>query len=216
MDETNTAYLDWDRKWQTPEERSAWSVPEKDVEDLIPFLKEKNVERVLDLGCGVGRHSLLFAREGFEVHALDRSNAGIAFLQREAGAAGLDIRTALSDMTVLPYQNGFFDLVMAWHVIYHGDLSIVTRVISEITRVLNREGFFLGTMISLRSPNRGKRISYNTYISDEESDKSHPHFYSGFRDVCGLLDGYEPWFLRDQEHADRESFHWRILAQKLS
>jgi 2-polyprenyl-3-methyl-5-hydroxy-6-metoxy-1,4-benzoquinol methylase len=44
--------------------------------------------RVLDLGCGVGRHALLFAEHGFVVEAIDGAAAGLDFARREAKFSG--------------------------------------------------------------------------------------------------------------------------------
>jgi tellurite methyltransferase len=41
----------------------------------------RGARRVLDLGCGVGRHALLLAEHGLEVEALDGSPAGLAVLR---------------------------------------------------------------------------------------------------------------------------------------
>lgn len=58
------------------------------------------------LGCGVGRHPLIFARQGFNVTAIDMAQAGIDELLRIAEAAGLSINTRVSAMTELPFANG--------------------------------------------------------------------------------------------------------------
>jgi SAM-dependent methyltransferase len=52
------------------------------------YAKARGTEHVLDLGCGVGRHALLFAEHGFAVEAIDGA-AGLDFARREAAARGL-------------------------------------------------------------------------------------------------------------------------------
>jgi hypothetical protein len=42
---------------------------------LVPALKACGTQHVLDLGCGVGRHALLFAEHGFVVEAIDGAAA---------------------------------------------------------------------------------------------------------------------------------------------
>lgn len=60
---------------------------------------------ILDVGCGSGRHSVLLARAGCRVLALDRSPRHLESLHALAGGEGLDIRTVESDvenMSLLP------------------------------------------------------------------------------------------------------------------
>jgi cyclopropane fatty-acyl-phospholipid synthase-like methyltransferase len=56
---------------------------------LVPVLKARNAQHVLDLGCGVGRHALLFAEHGFGVEAINGAIAGLDFARREAASRGL-------------------------------------------------------------------------------------------------------------------------------
>jgi tellurite methyltransferase len=218
MNATETAYIAWDYEWRTLEGRGAWCIPEREVEDMVPILKRAGAEKVLDLGCGIGRHSFLLAHEGFSVYALDASDHGIAFLENEALKSGLKVETAVAKMTDLPYPNAWFDFVLAWNVIYHGDHSVVMKTVSEITRVLRAGGFFLGTMLSGRNSEIGKgtRISCNTYVTPSGADKGHPHFYCDFRELTGLFPRYEIWSAKDVEHGTPGSFHWHLCARKRS
>ncbi len=77
-----TAVEAWDERWITPEGRADWLVPHPAVAALVPMLKTRGVQRVLDLGCGVGRHALLFAEQGFAVEAVDGAAAGVDFARR--------------------------------------------------------------------------------------------------------------------------------------
>src|SRR5438270_10860865 len=66
----------WDERWATPEGRADWLVPHPAVAALVPVLKARSAQHVLDLGCGVGRHALFFAEHGFAVEAIDGAAAG--------------------------------------------------------------------------------------------------------------------------------------------
>jgi 2-polyprenyl-3-methyl-5-hydroxy-6-metoxy-1,4-benzoquinol methylase len=124
-----------------------WLHAEADVRELVPELKKRSVSRVLDLGCGMGRHSVLLAAKGFEVSAIDASKQAVAYTEDAARkAVALDI--GYSMMTKLPYEDGYFDYVLSWNVIYHGVPRIVCRTIAEIHRVLRAGGIFQGTMQS--------------------------------------------------------------------
>jgi ubiquinone/menaquinone biosynthesis C-methylase UbiE len=72
-----TAVEAWDERWATPEGRDDWLVPHPAVTALVPVLKARDAQHVLDLGCGVGRglrislrqadaDALPFANESFD------------------------------------------------------------------------------------------------------------------------------------------------------
>lgn len=75
---------------------------DSDVRAIIAALALRPGARVLDVGCGAGRHALALARRGFAVTGLDRSAQllGKASAQRDAEALSLELR--LGDMRGLP------------------------------------------------------------------------------------------------------------------
>lgn len=70
---------------------------------------------VLDLACGTGRHSLVFAARGFAVTGLDYSAPFLREGRRNARKAGLRVRFVQGDMKDLGahFADGRFDLVVA-------------------------------------------------------------------------------------------------------
>jgi 2-polyprenyl-3-methyl-5-hydroxy-6-metoxy-1,4-benzoquinol methylase len=214
--ETNTAHHDWNVRWQSEEGRSDWIEPEAFIIETIELLKKRGVERVLDLGCGVGRHATLLAQAGFQVHAVDASPAAVEYLSRQADELGLVVHTHTAEMTNIPLETEAFDYLLAWNVIYHGDLAVVTRVLSEILRLLKPGALFQGTMLSKRNAEigAGRRIAKDTYVNSDCFEKRHPHFYCNGGELVSLLNGFEPLIIRDQEHRKAGSYHWHILAEK--
>jgi len=215
--QTDTAHLDWDERWQTEKGRSDWIEPEVFVVETIACLKKRGVQMVLDLGCGVGRHSILLAKAGFYVHAVDASPTAVEYAARQASQNEVEIQTKIAGMTKIPFENNIFDYLLAWNVIYHGDLSIVLQSLSEILRVLKPGGLFQGTMLSKRNTEikAGKCIAKDTYINSARFEKRHPHFYCNATDLIALLNGFEPLILKDIEHRRKGSYHWHFLAEKL-
>jgi 2-polyprenyl-3-methyl-5-hydroxy-6-metoxy-1,4-benzoquinol methylase len=133
---TATAHIEWNRRWQDQEQRALWSEPQPEVTRLVPELKRRGARHVLDMGCGIGRHAVALAAEGFRVAAMDASESGLAFLRDMAGERGLAVATERGLMTDLPFPGGSFDYVLAWNVAYHGDGSVVGRTLGEVRRVL--------------------------------------------------------------------------------
>ena len=210
--ETATAYLEWDRRWKTEEGRNNWLDPEPEVIAVTRRLRNRGVSRVLDLGCGVGRHSILLASLGFSVVAFDASSNGIAFARSRAKADGIFFLIGL--MSELPFGNCSFDYVLAWNVIYHGNRSIVGQSLREIRRILKPGGFFQGTMLSKTDHRygRGRAIEPDTYISEGEG---HPHFFCNASGLAELFAEFDLIRLVDCTNQATETNHWHFLVKRI-
>ncbi len=102
--------------------------------------------RLLDLGCGAGRHAFEAARRGAEVVALDTDHgelqqvSAIAAAMSEAGElqCPASITPAAGDATAMPFPDDRFDIVVAAEVLEH--IPYDQRAIGEIARVLRPGG----------------------------------------------------------------------------
>jgi SAM-dependent methyltransferase len=220
---TDTAHRAWDLRWGTVEGRAEWLMPDPDVAEVAEELAGRDEPvAALDLGCGVGRHALLFARLGLATTAIDMAEQGLAEVHRTAGDEGLEIATERAPMTALPFAEASFDYVLAFNVIYHGDPDIVGRSFAEIARVLRPGGIFQGTMLSKRNAGFGvgTEVAPNTFVRDaaadgDDSDKAHPHFYCNAAELVDLLAGFELKSLRDVEQKKAGAWHWQFVAERL-
>ena len=212
---TDTAHREWDQRWRTEAGRRDWLTPEEAVSAMVPQLHRRGARRVLDLGCGVGRHALLFAGEGFQVDALDGSESGLAYCRQEAAKRGLAATLHLGGMSKLPFADNSFDYVLSWNVIYHGDGDVVGATFDEIRRVLRPCGLFQGTMLSKRNHlyGRGSEVARNTFVLEGEEEKDHPHYYCDARELTTLLGPLELLGLQDREQRHPGHWHWEFVCE---
>jgi malonyl-CoA O-methyltransferase len=94
--------------------------------------------RVLDLGCGTGRHTLWLAAAGARVTAVDFSEGMLRQARSKPGAER--VRFVAHDLHDgrLPFEDGAFDLVVSGLVLEH--LREVGRFFAEARRVLRPAG----------------------------------------------------------------------------
>jgi len=71
---------------------------EGDVDNIVKLLAPEEGAKILDLCCGIGRHSLELARRGYEVVGVDLTDEYLTKAQRWAENEGLDVRFVKSDM----------------------------------------------------------------------------------------------------------------------
>ncbi len=88
---------------------------EQDAKELVELILE-NINlplngKVLDLACGPGRHSILFAQKGFKVSAVDLSKNLLNFANVAAGTANVNINFIEADLRNLCIKPKF-DLVV--------------------------------------------------------------------------------------------------------
>jgi ubiquinone/menaquinone biosynthesis C-methylase UbiE len=104
---------------------------------LAPPLQGMNV---LDVGCGTGSDLKLYHQAGCRVHGVDLSPAMLKVARRKLGKSA-DLR--LCDAADMPYEDDFFDLVLATYTLHEMHYEHRPVVIREMTRVLKRDGRLL-------------------------------------------------------------------------
>ena len=99
--------------------------------------------RVLNIGVGNGTFEALSLRKGLDVWSLDPSERAIARLRQEL-ALGEKAQVGFSQN--IPFPDEHFDAVIMSEVLEHLDDLVLEATLSEIHRVLRRDGMFLGTV----------------------------------------------------------------------
>lgn len=117
------------------EDWNSWkTTPDPRVSDFV-----KNSEgKLLDLGCGSGRN---FVVTSAKIYGIDFSEKMIKYANKKAESIGINYECIVGDADRLPYENNFFDNVIAIAVIHciEGEENR-DKTIKEIYRVLKKKG----------------------------------------------------------------------------
>ena len=106
--------------------------------------------RILDIGCGAGRHSLYLQRRGFQVTALD-SSPRVAVISRDRGVRAVCAALACNP---LPFESGRFDTVLLFgnNMGLCGGIRETSSLFQQLGRLSSSSGKILATN---RAPGTG-------------------------------------------------------------
>ena len=114
----------------------AW---EKDI--VSEFLEGHPLgEPVLEVATGTGRFSLMLARQGHAVTAVDSSSEMLDQLNETAATEGLAITCVHADAFNLPFVDGAFHTVFSIRFVWH--FKAMDRIVSELVRVSSKHVVF--------------------------------------------------------------------------
>lgn len=122
------------------------SITSREIDIFLNILKLSPEDRILDLCCGQGRHSLELARRNFQnVEGLDRSHYLIQKAKARAKRDEVNIRFREGDARKIPYVPDIFDTVMILgnSFGYFETIQDDLRVLKEVFRILKPWGKLL-------------------------------------------------------------------------
>lgn len=104
-----------------------------------------NFKKVLDLGCGAGRHVFYLDEIGFEAYGIDLSNIAINYADAMCNflrKPHLASHFTIGDITDMKYDSNTFDFMVSHGVLDSMRFSIALSAMQEAARVLKKGGLF--------------------------------------------------------------------------
>jgi len=202
-----------------------WKNPSIESYYLLNRWKSQDKTMFLDLGCGIGRHSILFGRNGFEVFCFDISSDGVNKTKEWGESLGLNFNTYVGDMLELPYDNESMDCILCYNVISHSDTEGVKKIINELKRVLKVNGECYLTLCSKDTwgfKQDWPMVDANTKLRMEEGPEYEvPHFYADYELIKELFKDFEIVFVNqlekffEKDGKPTTSSHYHVLVKKI-
>jgi len=166
--------------------------PSISAKKALNFFKEKKINNIIELGAGLGRDSIFFAKNNIKIQALDYSSSGIKIINHKIKRDNLSnyISTKLFDVREkLPFKDNSIDACYS-HMLYCMALTIadLQKLNNEIHRILKPNGLNIYTVRHTNDGDykNGKHIGEDLY----ENDGFIVHYFSEEK-VNSLLNGFK-------------------------
>lgn len=215
----------WNWKIVENEKEKIWKNPSVESYYLLNRWKLQDKKHFLDLGCGLGRHSILFGKNKFEVSCFDISQEAINRTEEWAEKENLKFDYKVGDMLKLPYDNDQFDCIYCRNVISHTDTEGIKQIIKELDRVMKHNGECYLTLGSKDAwgfkQENWPLIDENTRLRMEEGPEYNvPHFYADYNLTKELFSNFEIINIHqeidyyEKQNCTTESCHYHVLIKK--
>lgn len=199
---------DWEKIFE--ERGRVFTEPHSDMKRIAQILHDNGVKKVLDLGCGTGRHLIFLSRLGFEVWGFDESATALSLAKKWLNEERYNAHVLQHKMEEpFPYADGFFDAIISTQVIHHNLKSDILQTVSEIHRVLRTGGVLFVTFPILSGvPLSGKddwsleQIEPGTYIPRCGPEAGIPHHYFEVEEIYEVFSNFDIMeiFIDDTKH----------------
>lgn len=216
----------WNWKVVKNEVEEYWKSPSIESYYLLNRWKSQEKDEFLDLGCGLGRHSILFGLNGFNVSCFDISEEAIKRTKEWALEEKLEFDYKIGDMLELPYEDSSFDCILCRNVISHTDTEGMKKIIKELDRVLKVNGECYITLGSKDTWGFKQEdwplVDPNTRLRMEEGPEyKTPHFYADYDLIKDLFCEFDIVNIRQEVEYNEnngkvyDSYHYHILIKKV-
>lgn len=125
--------------------------PNEFLASNLELLKE--YKKMLCLGEGEGRNAIFFAKNGFNVTAIDASDLGLKKLANRALEENLHVKTVCMDLNLWEANEKYDVIVASYLHMYKNEREELFKKIEES---LNSGGYFIGEFFST------KQLSYKS------------------------------------------------------
>lgn len=116
-----------------------------EAEYIDSLIKKYNgkTKKILDLGCGTGKHAELLSQKGYKVHGIDMSEGMLQEAQKRA-ECNARLSFSLSNIQEFDLQENYDTVTALFHVMsYQTTDEALKKVLKNVHKHLNKDGVFI-------------------------------------------------------------------------
>jgi SAM-dependent methyltransferase len=177
---------DWNELFR--DDRNVLESPEPMAQELAATLAPRS--RVLDLGCGAGRHLAPLAEASHHAIGVDLATEGLVRCRHRLDEGTLPAILVRADFRrPLPFRDASFDAVLAIKSINHATPEEAALAFDEALRILRVGGRFVASVIASTDARcgDGREIAERTFVHDRPPEEGVVHHYFTEAELRSLL-----------------------------
>ena len=166
--------------------------PSLSAKKALKLFQEKKIDKIIEIGAGLGRDTIFFAKNSIHTTALDYSSSGIKIINQKTNKENLSnyVSTKLFDVRKkLPFEDNSIEACYS-HMLYCMALTTndLEKLNNEIQRILKPSGINVYTVRHTNDGDfqRGIHLGEDLY----ENDGFIVHYFSEEK-VNSLLKGFK-------------------------
>lgn len=147
--------------------------------------------KVLDFGCGIGRHILLLNDFKLDGYGFDLSDEAIKTAKDNFKVLGLDElsnKVITASITDLPYNDNSFDFMLSHGVLDSMSFDIAQKGIAELHRTLKKGGLIYFDVIDTEDASFNKSLGFDQLVESKHEEGTIQSYYNEDR-INELIDG---------------------------
>jgi SAM-dependent methyltransferase len=167
----------WDRVLVDLSERDR--DPEPELGAFLALGPERIGGDGLDIGCGLGRHTLAALRAGYRMAAVDFSEVAVQRTKEIVRGEGFAADVRCASMHELPFLDETFDFCFSWCVLNHGRRETFEKAIDEAVRVLRPGGVLFGFVMGQGDSRfgAGDQLGEDCFVFVDGPEKGVCHYF---------------------------------------
>lgn len=194
------------------------SVPTYDLwlDEYKDILEDNKKNQILDLGCGIGADTLYLIERGYNVLSCDFSNEALKSIQENIPNS----KTLYLDMMKrFPIEDNTYSLIIADLSLHYFDNETTIHIMSEIKRILKKNGILLSRVASVNDFNFGagvgEQLERNYYFEGDYTkrffDSKDVNKYFG---IIGSVEMEETAMIRSEEEYSKPKMLYKVKVKK--
>jgi ubiquinone/menaquinone biosynthesis C-methylase UbiE len=162
------------------------------LKDFLDVNSYDSTPKILDLGCGIGRHIVYFHEMKLEPYGVDLSENAVKYAikwAKENGLSEAEKRILQGSVAQLPWFDDYFDFMVSHGVLDSMSFETALLAMKEVHRVLKKNGLFYCDLAS-----GDDSIHFREFNGEEIVETNHEQgtmqSYFNFQKINELIDSF--------------------------